>query len=167
MKIKKQLDVAIPDVNSIKDYKEFLSIKEQKVPETNELFYRVFCQKNIPHASHSFDKVSKRLMDKVLTKLIKNLFTGSFAVRADIKIQKHLKNGLIVEFNSVPFYDLETRTVYVLKDTLTLTGGKLTKKAYNDCLELLRNNKHPMSSIVYKIVVIEIKKFKFKIEELD
>lgn len=167
MKIAKKLDVAIADTNVIKSYIEHLEIKEQKVSETQELFYRVFCQKNIPNAKHQFDKVSKRLMDKVLTKLIKKLFTGSFAVRADVKIQKHLKNGLIVEFDSVPFYDLETKTVYVLSDTITLTGGKMTKKAFNACIELLRDNKNPMSAIVYKIVIIEVKKFKFKIEELD
>ena len=167
MKIAKKLDVAISDTNVVKIYIDYLSIKEQKIPTVHELFYRVFCQKNIPNAKHQFDKVSKRLMDKVLTKLIKKLFTGAFAVRADVKIQKHIKNGVIVEFESVPFYDLETKTLYVMSDTLTLTGGRITKKAFKECIELLKDNKNPMSAIVYKIVIIEIKKFNFKIEELD
>lgn len=167
MKISKKLDVAIQDANTVKSYLEHLNIKEQKVPEVNELFYEVFSQKKFPNKNFTFEKVSKKLMDKVLTKLIKSLFTGSVAVRAEVKICKHLRNGVVAVFEDIPFYDLETKTLYIMQDTVTLTGGKKTKKDFNRCIEVLRDNKNPMSSIVYKIVILEIKKFKFNTEELD
>lgn len=167
MKINKKLELPPLDDNQVQTYQKYLGIKEKPIKDVHNLFYEVFSAKSSNNKQQEYDKVSKKLMSKLLDKLIKKEFTASYAVRANVKIQKHLKNNIVVEFHDIPFYDLETNTAYIMADSIGLQDGDKNKANYAESVKILLDNKNPLSQIVYKVCVIHVKKFKFRIEEYE
>lgn len=164
MNIKKQLDILIPNSNTLHSFYDHLNIKKSSSPKLHKQLISLFNQRY--YNTDQLKGVSYRLLNKQLDKLENEL--GSCTVlRTNITIQKQLENNIMVIFENIPYYDMVTRTAYVFKSSLIASNYSITRECYSSAIKLLKNNCNKTLEIkVYRVIEIDITKFKYRLKEL-